>query len=893
MRTSRAATATTWSAVSVAVTSVGQLAMMLVLARVLAPEQMGLVSTVLVFSSFLEIFVGLGLTAALIQRRGVTSWERASVHAANVLLALLGFAAVAALCGPIASLFGAPAAAPLIVVCAAAFVLTSAGQASRAALEKRLDFRPLGIADAVFALTSFSTSVALAVAGAGAMSAAIGLVLAAGARTTVFIVAARRIAPLRLHLRLAETRRFFGYGVWQSADGVLNYIGNTLATIATGFFVSTVALGGFNLAFTIGVSLAGRISPVLTRVLFPYFAIIQDEKDRVRTAYLRLLTLVGLLNIPVLACLSLIANDVMTLVYGERWASFGGVLAVLALAGAIRSLGYPVGSLLAGTDRLRLGVALNAARTVVNIPLILVMTSVWGIDGAAWSLVVMALVSYVLGYVCLTRVVPTSLRAYLSATVAPLVVAAPPVVAVALTGWALETAPVPLRLPAQVLAGLLSFVVAVLCSRDGTVSLLVHETRARLARPRRLDIAVVLPADERFDGTGGAVASWVRNAYARVGDRAAVGVFCPRGGAPFSHAVSRVGLAVFDPLDAIVRSLARAAGTLLRRNPDGIVRVLTRSGRLWIWWIAPLLRDAAVAHVHNEPAYAVALRRAGYRGRIVLHLHNDPVDGVRRATSGSWRGVSAAQIREAVDVWVFCSEHLARLARQRLGIAETVVIPNGATVPDARPSWHPVGDPLRVAFAGRLVPEKGAVEAAEAVRVLAGRRPVVFDVYGGKAPGAAVGESPYTHRLRAVAAEVEAAAPHARVRIRGFVPPDVMTSELADADVFLYPCRWEEPFGMVLLDAMVVGTPVVSVRRGGIPEIVGPEGGGELLDAAPTAEELADAVERVADDPRYRQRRRAAHAVARDRFGWDAIAERLLQTTVPRRSEGERSSVGS
>ncbi|WP_191966641.1 MOP flippase family protein [Microbacterium testaceum] len=881
MTAARATTATSWTAISVLSTSVAQLVMMLLLARILDIEQMGLVSTVLIFSSFLEVFVGLGLTAALIQRRRVTSRELASVHWANLSLALVGLIIVWAVSAPIASLFGAPSAAPLVVVSALAFVFTAAGQAHRAVLEKRLDFRPLGLADVAFAVVSLTSALLLALAGWGGMSAAAALVLASAARTAVFVLAGRRVARIRLHFRFSELRRFLRYGVWQSTDGVLNYVGNTLATIATGRFVSTAALGGFNLAFTLGVSLAGRVSPILTRVLFPYFAIIQDDRTRVREAYLKLLTLVGVLNIPALVCVSLTARDVMTVVYGEKWAAFGPVLGVLAIAGAIRSLGYPVGSLLAGTDKLRLGVYLNMGRTVVNVPLILLMTLFWGVDGAAWSLVVMAVVSYGLGYVCLNHVVATPVRAYLRATSTPILLAIPPAVAVMVVGWSAESLPTAVRLSAQVAAGIGAFVVSLVLCPDRTVGEMVQAVRRRGVRAPQLDVAVVLPADERFDGTGGAVASWVRNAYSVMPEGLEVGVFCPRGHMRFHGRVPRVRLRLFDLIDALVRIAARGAAALVRRNPDGIVRVATMGGRIWAWWLAPLVCRSRAVHLHNEPGYALALRRAGYRGRIVLHMHNDPIGAVGRIRGRRWPRGSTEELLSAVDAWVFCSEHLAAQARAHLGITATVVVPNGATVPDAVPLWHEVGNLLRIAFAGRLIPEKGALQAVQTVSELARRRAVVLDIYGGKAPGAAVGESAYTRALRALAAEVSAAHPGSAVNVHGFVPPDVMTEELAQADVFLYPCQWDEPFGMVLLDAMIVGTPVVTVARGGIPEIVRTEAGGVVLSPAASVAELAKAVETVAGDTRYLDRRRAAREVAAERFGWRAIAERLLPVIDP------------
>ncbi|QOD10588.1 MOP flippase family protein [Rathayibacter toxicus] len=872
----KAASAAKWSGVSAVVMALSQLLVNGVLARIVDPHQMGLVVIVNYFYLFVDVFVGLGLTAALIQRRQVTSRELASVHWANVLLVLIAFVLASGLSAPIAEALGAPDAQPLLVVSALAFVFTACGQASRAVLEKRLDFRPLGIADTLFGATLLVVAVVLALLGVGAMSAAIALVAAAAMRSLIFLLAARHIVRLRWHFRISDTRRFFSYGVWQALDGVLNYTSNTLAGLSTSRVVSTAALGGFGNASNIGISIPSRLGPILTRVLFPYFSLIQHDRRRIEQDYLKMLTLFGVTMGPLLACIAATASDVMTVIYGPNWTSFGPVLAILCLAGWIRSLGYPVGSLLAATDNLRLGVALNIGLTALNVPLILACTLLGGVQGAAWSMVAMGVISYIAGYWCLRRVTGARVSSYLRATAPAFILPIAPALVVLVLGVFLAEAPLPLRLALQIVAAVVTLAVAASMSRHESVRFFTGVVRGLIVRAPRYRIAVLLPANERFDGTGGAIASWVRNTYSVPEAPRDHAVFCPAGGGTFAAGTQRVRLPLIDRIDALVRALARPVGRAVKRNPNGIFRILSCGGRLWIWAVYPRVAGAESIHLHNEPSYAVQLRRLGYTGRIVMHMHNDAVAPVRVLTG---RKMQTSDVVGSIDAWLFCSEYLAETARRELGLdAPITVVHNGATLPGATPSFHSrPGTPARLSFAGRLIEDKGVLEAVLAVGALAQRMPVTFDIFGGKATGNSHGESPYIRQVRAAAAEITAAQPQSSIRLRGFVSPETLAEELAASDLFLYPCRWEEPFGMVLLDAMNVGTPAVAVRRGGIPEIVTTDSGGMLVGASATAEELATAMEAVLTDPEYAARRSAAFTVARQRFSWEQVADTLSE----------------
>src|SRR5207237_9807035 len=144
------------------------------------------------------------------------------------------------------------------------------------------------------------------------------------------------------------------------------------------------------------------------------------------------------------------------------------------------------------------------------------------------------------------------------------------------------------------------------------------------------------------------------------------------------------------------------------------------------------------------------------------------------------------------------SEFVARALRDA-GIESTVVLHFVASGAAAPPAFE---DRTGVVFAGRLVPEKGV----EDVLRLASRLP--------KLPFTVAGNGPLAAPVRA-----------APVRYLGQVGHDDVLEELGRARVAVLPSRWAEPAGLVALEAMAAGTPVVAYETGGLAQYVSAAGG--------------------------------------------------------------------
>jgi lipopolysaccharide exporter len=323
-----------WTFLGLGVTKLISTLTMIVLARLVAPSEFGLMAIGTIAINFLYWFGGNSFGAALVVHQDLDRREQGTV----LSLSLLGAAGAAVLCVALAPLAADALHQPRLtgVMAALSIAVLMSGFVSfyELLLQRELEFRRRFVALALQTLSFTVVSIALAAAGAGVWSLVAGQIAA----MAVFAVALGALAPYRVapHFERSVVDRVLGTGLGFFSQGITQFIRQNTDTVLVGRAFNTAAVGYYAMAFRLGDLTYSALTDPLARVTFPAFARSHARDEDVRPAFLTALRLVALVAVPVGVVLSAAAEPFTRLLFGADWLPMVPVLGVVGVWAAIR-----------------------------------------------------------------------------------------------------------------------------------------------------------------------------------------------------------------------------------------------------------------------------------------------------------------------------------------------------------------------------------------------------------------------------------------------------------------------------------------------------------------------------------------------------------------------------
>jgi O-antigen/teichoic acid export membrane protein len=361
------------------------------LARLLTPEEFGIVAIVFVFTQMGWVLVEAGFTNALVQKRDATEQEMSAIFHFQWMFALVLALALNLAAPWIAEFYGHPILNPLTRVLALNLFLSALGGVHRSLLDRALAFRQVTIAGLVSSTVAGALAVVLAYNGAGVWA----LAVQALATTSVYVVALWLSHPWRPQMvfRPALLGRTFAFGRFLLLSGLLEALYGRLYALAIGKIYGLADLGQYTRAVATQAAPTGMLTGILHRVAFPAFAAIQDDKPRIM-AWLRKGTIgVMAINIPVMLGLLAVAEPFFLTVFGEAWRPAIPLFRILCVAGLVWPLHIINLNVLVATGHGSLFFRIEVIKKASGIILFL-MAVPFGLEALAWSQVLYAMACF-------------------------------------------------------------------------------------------------------------------------------------------------------------------------------------------------------------------------------------------------------------------------------------------------------------------------------------------------------------------------------------------------------------------------------------------------------------------------------------------------------------------
>jgi PST family polysaccharide transporter len=355
----------------------------LVLARLLAPQDFGVVAAALTLTSYLELGLDLGIGAALIyeQEEGVTPRVQ-TAFTLNLLLGAVLFAA-AFLAAPLtARFFQVPGQDAIFRALALVLLIRGAGQVNVAILRRDLRFKPLVLLDVVRGSMRAAVAVLLALAGYRAWAIVWGFLAGELAGMAVGWMIVR--FPPRLRFDRAASASLLRYGLSLVGVKALDEIGDNSDYLVVGNRLGPLQLGFYSMAFRLPELVVTNVFWIFSSVAFPVYSKTKAlGQETFRRAMLRALRLTTLYGFAAGTGLALVARDAVVVLFSPKWQPAGAPMALISLALGVSSVGFASGDIFPALGRPGALLKLNLPLSVVLVAGF-VLAAPHGIVAVAW-----------------------------------------------------------------------------------------------------------------------------------------------------------------------------------------------------------------------------------------------------------------------------------------------------------------------------------------------------------------------------------------------------------------------------------------------------------------------------------------------------------------------------
>lgn len=249
--------------------------------------------------------------------------------------------------------------------------------------------------------------------------------------------------------------------------------------------------------------------------------------------------------------------------------------------------------------------------------------------------------------------------------------------------------------------------------------------------------------------------------------------------------------------------------------------------------------------IENRPGYALKLKELT-QTPLIYHLHNEKLS----------TAVDQAQaIYDAATTIITVSDYITNRVRTiHINDTKCVTVYNGIDLSTFnraqadKPALSFAPDDFVMVFSGRMTQEKGIMQLIEAMNHLRDYPNIKLMVIGSTFFANAANDDDFTRELRAKAKPLKD-----RIIFTGFIPYHEMPTYLAAAHVAIIPSVWDDPFPTTVLEAQAMGLPIISTRRGGIPEEVTPQNALLLTTDDTFVQQLTDTILDLYHHPEKRQ----------------------------------------
>jgi lipopolysaccharide exporter len=304
----------------------------LILARLLVPDDFGLVAMATAIGSFLDLLGAFSFDVALIQNQEASKKQYDTVWTFNVLFGLLCATLLTVLASPASQFYREPRLTAVMYVFAMGYLISGFGNVGTVNIRKNLEFRKEFVFSMSGRLISFALTIALALWLRSYWALVAGTVAGRVAGVVISYIA----SSYRPRFGLSAASELFHFSKWMFVNNTLNFLQHSGPNFLIGRVSGAGDLGTYTVAYEISNLASSELVAPINRATFPGFA--KLDRPGVADAYLRVLGMIALLILPVGVGIAAVAEPLVLVALGENWRGAVALIGVLAFYGVLAAI---------------------------------------------------------------------------------------------------------------------------------------------------------------------------------------------------------------------------------------------------------------------------------------------------------------------------------------------------------------------------------------------------------------------------------------------------------------------------------------------------------------------------------------------------------------------------
>ena len=365
----------------------------LVLARLLTPSEYGIMAILTIFIAVSSSIVDSGFSNALIRKTDAKRVDYNTVFLFNLVVSGLLYVVLFFAAPAISVFFKEPLLVEVMRVIGWVLIINALGIIPRTLFVKDVNFKTQTKVSLIASVSSGVLGIGMALAGMGVWSL-VGQQLSRQLLNTLFLWIYCTWRPI-WEFSLQSFRELFGFGSKLLLSGLLDTVFKEIYSLVIGRCYTSAQLGQYTRASQFNQIFSSNLTTVIQRVSYPVLSSIQDESDRLREAYRKVIKSTMLITFACMLGLAAVAKPLIVILIGEKWMPAVGFLQIICFSGMLYPLHAINLNILQVKGRSDLFLKLEIIKKIIAVgPLILGV--LFSIEYMLWGSVCTSLIAYFL-----------------------------------------------------------------------------------------------------------------------------------------------------------------------------------------------------------------------------------------------------------------------------------------------------------------------------------------------------------------------------------------------------------------------------------------------------------------------------------------------------------------